>query len=296
MARHYFLARLTTLLVLCFALCFTLACATNSPTTTNARTVKDELNRSIRVPIHPQRIVSLAPSITETIFALGAGDRVVGVTTFCDYPPEAITKEKIGDTVRPNIEKIIALKPDLVIVSTSSQLEQVVANLGALGIPVYVSNPRNLDGVLSSINGIGELIGEQARASELTANLRARIEAVKQITGSESRPRVLFILGTEPLITVGGGTFIDDLIARAGGLSISSDAGGEYPQYSLETAVAKQPEVIFISSGVELPARLKQTPAAEAGRVYRLDDNLVLRPGPRVVDGLEQMAARIRQH
>ncbi len=98
------------------------------------------------------------------------------------------------------------------------------------------------------------------------------------------------------MITVGGGTFIDDLIARAGGLSISSDAGGEYPQYSLETAVAKQPEVIFISSGVELPARLKQTPAAEAGRVYRLDDNLVLRPGPRVVDVLDQMAARIRQH
>jgi iron complex transport system substrate-binding protein len=270
------------------------SCSGRRASVAHSRTVVDELGRTVYVPESPQRVVSLAPSITETLFALGAGDRVAGVTTYCDYPADAQGREKVGDTLKPNIEKIVALRSDLVIVSTSSQLEQYIRRLEDAGVPVYVSNPRNLDSVLESISAIGRLVNAEERAGELVANLRARIERVKARVDSSPRPRVLFLLGTEPLITAGSGTFIDDLIARAGGVSISSDAAGEYPQYSMETAVAKQPEVIFIQfDESQLPRRLKGTPAGRTQRVYHLDDDLISRPGPRIVEGLEQMAERI---
>jgi iron complex transport system substrate-binding protein len=270
------------------------ACSPNRSIPESSRTIVDELGRTIKVPEHAERIVSLAPSITETLFALGVGDRVAGVTSYCDYPPEAKLKDKVGDTLKPNIERIVGIKADLVIVSTSSQLEQYIQNLEGLGIPVYISNPRNLEQVLQSINSMGRLVVAEDRARELVSDMRARIDRVASSLASAERPRVLFLLGTEPLITVGGETFMDDLITRAGGRSISTEAGGEYPQYSMETAVAKQPEVIFVQfDEKQLPERLKQTPAGRANRVYHLDDDLVSRPGPRIVDGLEQMASKI---
>jgi len=271
-----------------------LACVSKSAAPPETRTLIDEIGRTVWVKPNPQRIVSLAPSITEILFALGLGDQVVGVTSYCDYPPEAAAKEKVGDTLRPSIERIVALKADLVIVSTASQLEAFVKNLDKLQIPVYVSDPRNLDGVLASIERIGELVGVADRSRELTGTLRARIDAVESRVSGLNRPRVLFILGTSPLITVGGRGFIDDLINRAGGRSISAGQSGDYPQFSLESAVAAQPEVIFLQSGeTELSGSLKNTTAARDGRVFRLDDALLLRPGPRIVDGLEKMAARI---
>lgn len=274
--------------------CALVACSPNRSIHESSRTIVDELGRTITIPERAGRIVSLAPSITEALFALGAGDRIAGVTSYCDYPPEAALKEKVGDTLKPNIERIVGIKADLVIVSTSSQLEQYIQNLERLGIPVYISNPRNLDQVLQSITSMGRLVGAEDRARELVSDLRTRIDRVASLLSSADRPRVLFLLGTEPLITVGGGTFMDDLITRAGGRSISTEAGGEYPQYSMETAVAKQPEVIFVQfDEKQLPDRLKQTPAGRANRVYHLDDDLVSRPGPRIVDGLEQMASKI---
>ena len=274
--------------------CLSISCATTklAPEATSAFT--DEIGRTVRVRPNPQRIVSLAPSVTETLFALGLGSRVVGVTTYCDYPPEAKTKESVGDTLKPSLEKIIALKPDLVIISTASQLEQSVRRLDELQIPVYISNPRDLEGLLASIERIGEIAGVPDSANEVTRQLRSRIEAVRVRIAPAPRPRVFFILGCEPLITAGGPSFISDLIARAGGKSISAEESMDYPQFSLETAVARQPEVIFLQAGnADLPPRLSQTPAAREGRVYRLDDALLLRPGPRIIDGLEQMAARI---
>ncbi|HJZ67059.1 MAG TPA: cobalamin-binding protein, partial [Blastocatellia bacterium] len=234
------------------------------------------------------------PSVPETVFALGLDDRIVGVTTFCDYPPEAAGKERVGDTLRPSIEKIVALKPDLVIASTSSQLEQFVRKLDELGVPIYVSSPRNIEGVLDSIRRIGEITSAQQRAEALVSRLHGRIEAVNERIVSRDKPRVLFLLGSEPLITAGRPSFITDLIARAGGESISAGEESDYPQFSFETAIARQPQVIFIQSGESgLPDRLKLTPAARTGRVFHIDDALLLRPGPRIVEGLEQMAQRI---
>ena len=275
-------------------LLFASSCAPTRSSPSGSRTVVDELGRSVTVAERPERIVSLAPSITETLFAVGAGDRVAGVTSYCDYPPEARGKEKVGDTLKPNIEKIVGLRSDLVIVSTSSQLEQYVLRLEELGVPVYISNPRNIDSVLRSISAIGQLVDAEDRAREIVASMSAEVERVAKRLERRPRPRVLFLLGTEPLITVGSGTFLDDLINRAGGQSISAGTSGDYPQYSLETAVAKQPEVIFIQfDEKQLPDRLRQTPAGMGGRVYHVDDDVVSRPGPRIVQGLEQMAIRI---
>jgi iron complex transport system substrate-binding protein len=242
----------------------------------------------------PERIVSLAPSVTETLFALGLGDKVVGVTTYCDYPPEAKTRVSIGDTQRPSLEKIVALKPDLVIASTSSQLESFVRSLEEAKIPIYVSNPRNLEETLRSIQAMGDIAGAGQQALELTAALRGRIEKVRQRAADREKPKVFLLLGAEPLITVGGKTFINDLITRAGGLSISADESSDYPQYSFETVITRRPEIIFLQAGDDkLPDRLKQTPAALKGRIYHLDDDLLLRPGPRIVDGLEQLAEKL---
>lgn len=276
------------------AACLSASCASHGATSAGELSFTDETGRTIKVKARPERIVSLAPSVTETLFALGLGDRVVGVTSFCDYPPEAAQKDKVGDTQRPSLEKVVALKPDLVIASTASQLEQFVKNLDQVGIPIYVSDPRDLESVLESINKIGEVTGVGETARDLVGKLRDRVRAIESRLAGSERPRVFIILSNEPLITTGGNTFFTDLIKRAGGVSISAAEKVDYPLYSLETAVAKEPEVIFAQSGDEqIPDRLKQTPASRAGRVYHLDDNLLLRPGPRVVDGLEQMAAAI---
>lgn len=269
------------------------ACVSKTPAPEGTRPFVDEVGRTIRVKLHPQRIVSLAPSVTETLFALGLGDRIVGVTSYCDYPVEATSKERVGDTMRPSIERIVGLKADLVIASTASQLEEFVHSLDQAGVPIYVSNPRDLEGVLKSIEMTAELTGVAERGRDLNNKLRARIEAVQARTDNLERPRVLFVLSASPLITAGGRSFINDLINRAGGRSISADQNSDYPQYSLETAVAGRPEIIFLQGDTTFPDRLKWTPAATSGRVFDLDDNLLLRPGPRVVEGLEEMAKRI---
>jgi cobalamin transport system substrate-binding protein len=269
------------------------ACVSKTAAPAGTRPFIDEIGRTILVRPDPQRIVSLAPSITETLFALGLGDRIVGVTSYCDYPPEATAKEKVGDTQRPSIERIIALKTDLVIASTASQLQQFVHNLEDVGTPVYVSDPRGMEGVLESIVKIGELTGTQRRAHDVTTELQGRLEKVQSRLSGTERPRVLCILASNPLITIGGKSFVTDLINRAGGRSISEDLTGDYPQYSLETAVAKRPEVILLETGeADLPPRLKETPAGRSGRVFHIDENLLLRPGPRIVEGLEEMARK----
>jgi ABC-type Fe3+-hydroxamate transport system substrate-binding protein len=203
----------------------------------------------------------------------------------------------IGDTLKPSLEKIIALKPDLVMVSTSSQLESFVRSLADAGIPVYVSNPRNLEETLNTLQAIGEVAGASRQARDLTNTLRARIAQVHTRVAAKERPAVFVMLGGEPLITAGGASFINDLITQAGGRSISADEKSDYPQYSFETVIARQPEVIFLQAGDDkLPERLRQTPAAKSGRVFHLNDDVLLRPGPRIVDGLEQIAEKLHPY
>ncbi len=283
-------------------LCLCVACTPpKNPTPASHRTVTDEIGRQVAVKSQPQRIISLAPSITEILFALKLDERVVGVTSYCDFPAAAQAKEKVGDTLKPNLERLIALRPDLVLISTASQLEKITQQLDQLGIPVFVTNPKSVAGVLTSIRKIGELTDTTPRAEGLAAEMEARITAVQHEVTAATAPRVLYILQLSPLITAGKDTFINDLITQAGGRSISGEEAADYPQFSRETALARAPEVIIVpeSHGTELVnveavrQAFATTPAIKNNRVVRINPDLIDRPGPRIVEGLEALRAGI---
>lgn len=267
-----------------------------SPETT--RVVMDELGRRVEVSAHPRRIVSLAPSVTEMLFALGLGDRVVGVTTLCDYPPEATAKEKVGDVIAPSLERIVALAPDLVIVSTATQLEMFATRLVEVGIPLYVVKANRLEDVLETLRHLGNVTGERERAEALVGSLQARIERVVERTRHLPRPRVLLVIQRDPLIVAGRGAFLTDLVEKAGGHSITADAEREWTLYSIESVLARAPEVLVLPSReggsrrlADLPwPALASTPALRNRRVYAINADLLMRPGPRLVEGLEELA------
>jgi len=292
--------RFARLLALALALCALAGCSERRPVAGfgQTRAFTDELGREVKINFPPRRIVSLAPSVTEALFALGLGDRVVGVTSYCDFPEEAKSKEKIGDTINPNAERIIALKPDLVVITTASQLERLSRQLGELNIPVYVMNPRTVREVAASIRKLGDATGAVGRANEVADDMDRRIAAVEARVRNLPKPHVLYVLQNAPLITAGRDTFINDLINLAGGQSISGTETADYPQLSRETAIARAPEVIVApaSHGTEfvkaedLRRDFAATPAVRADRIVKVNADWVDRPGPRIVGGLEQLA------
>jgi iron complex transport system substrate-binding protein len=249
-----------------------------------------------------QRIVSLAPSITEILFALGLGDRIVGVTKHCDYPAEARTKTSVGSYIDLNIEKILALKPDLVIATADGNEKGSVERLAVFKIPVLITNPKNLDEVFETIKTIGRITKEEHRAEILVRSLKKRADSVIQACESLSRPRVFLQINEHPLITVGNDTFHNNLIKLAGGINISGNDSMKYPKYSLEQVLRSRPQVLLITSmerGVLAEKKKErwrqwgQIPAVKQGRIYILDSDLLDRPSPRLIDGLEALAMAI---
>jgi iron complex transport system substrate-binding protein len=255
--------------------------------------VTDDLGRLVAINGTPQRIVSLAPSNTEILFALGLGDKVVGVTDYCDYPPEALNKTKVGGYATPDIEKIVALNPDLVLVAYGTPMD-VINSMVGLGLTVFGLKTTDLDDLLNDITTVGKITGKEAEASSLTSEMESKIQAVTNQTEElEQRPRVFYIVWNDPLWTAGSGTFINELIEKAGGVNICQNITG-YTTISIEEVVARDPEIIITS---ELSydwainaSELASTNASKTERIYTLDDNLVQRPGPRLVEGLEWFA------
>ncbi|MBS1790018.1 MAG: ABC transporter substrate-binding protein [Acidobacteria bacterium] len=276
------------------------ACSTRKPEPdiANFHIVVDGLRREVRIQSPPKRIISLAPSVTEMLFGLGLGNRIVGVTSYCDFPEEARQKEKVGDTLNPNLERIIALKPDLIVITTASQLERLTQQLSNQNIPVYVVNPQTVRGIADSIFELGKATGATAQGEKLRDEMLRHINAVETRVSTLPKPKVLYVLQAAPLITAGRNTFITDLIRLAGGKSISADEPTDYPQLSRETAIARAPDVIVApaSHGTELVKEsdlqrdFAVTPALKANRIVRVNPDWVDRPGPRIVDGLEQLA------
>jgi len=265
-------------------------------------TFTDDLGREISIEKVPQRIVSLAPSNTEILFALGLGDRVVGVTEFCDYPETALAKPKVGGFSTVDVERVVALEPDLIL-ATSIHESKAIPVLENLGLTVVALAPETLDGVLGNIILVGEITGMSQEATQLVASLEERIKAITDRTKNlleSQRPRVFYITWHKPLMTPGSGTRHDDLIRKAGGTNIARDLTG-YAGISLETVVEANPEVIIagvgMGTGEDLPfqfiateSRLKDTDARRNNRVYEIDVDLCGRPGPRIVDALEKFA------
>jgi iron complex transport system substrate-binding protein len=212
--RSYKLVVLICLVGMTFAGCGRIEVA--SPVV-ETREVRDDLGRTAHVPVKIERAISLAPSLTEMIFSIGAGDRLVGVTTYCNYPPETATIEKIGDTQTPNIEKIIALRPQVVFVSTASQLEAFTKTLEEQGIAVYVSNPKSLDEILEALVRLGDLFGTQAMADDLVSNLGRRANHLKQVNSVEENfTRVFVQISNDPLFTIGKESFLTEVLEYAG--------------------------------------------------------------------------------
>jgi cobalamin transport system substrate-binding protein len=268
------------------------------PSPGGAFTLTDQTGRVLTLPAPPRRIVSLVPSVTEMLFAVGAQDVLVGVTDFCDYPAVARAKPSVGGMLAPSLETIVALKPDLVMATTAGNRQETFAQLERLGIPVYLVNPARVADVFDLVSRLGALTGHDGDAARLVAALETRIKVVTARVGSLRRPRVLYVVWPEPLIVPGRGALVSELLALAGADSVTADAGEAYPRYSLEAAVARSPEIIILvthSSGLGPLAREKWQrfsglPAVKAGRLYTADGDLLHRYGPRLVDGLEWLA------
>lgn len=260
-------------------------------------TILDIAGRRVTIPKRPERIVSLAPSNTETLFALGLGDRVVGVDQTSDYPPAARDKPKIGTFSQPTIEEVVGKSPDLVL-AANIHVRAAVPALESRGIVVVVINPGDLPAVLDSISLVGQLTDRADAAQRLCGEMEGRIAAVEaRLRGAAPQPRVYLEI-TAKLSAAGPASYIGDLIARAGGSNIVDDRSTPYPTLSAEAIVARDPEVIVLTdSGGEVTlASVGERPgwsgiaAVRTGRVVAIDPNIVNRAGPRVVDALEQLA------
>lgn len=254
------------------------------------------------------RIISLAPSNTEILFALGLDEAVVGVTSFCDYPPEAKTKARIKGYSTPSLEKIIELRPNLV-VATQLTPQEVIENLRQQGIIVFSMEPPSLDDVITAILALGEITHSQEKAEALVSEMRTRISRITDVTNAlapEQKPRVFF-WGTleDPTYTAGPGSYLDDLIRLAGGVNTASDLSEAWPEFSLKMLVVSDPQVICCSymskqNPDKLLAKAKQLlasyqgweqiSAVKSGSIFFISSDCLKRPGPRLVYGLEQMA------
>ena len=233
------------------------------------------------------------------IFAIGAGDQLIGVTTYCNYPEEAKAKEKIGDTQTPNIEKIIALKPEVVFVSKASQLEAFTKTLESQAIAVYVTDPTTLGGVFTNLMQLGDLFGRKQSAINLVNGMTDRVNAVRRnINDADAKPRVFIQISSEPLFTIGKDSFLTELVEQAGGVSVTKEVATAYPMLSAEAAAASNPDVIFLSDSEdnrEPNKAFRDSRAVKAGRVYRINADIISRPGPRLVDAMEHLARKLRE-
>ena len=262
------------------------------------KTLVDQTGREVRVPNNPQRVVSLAPSITEIIFALDCQDRLKGATRFSDYPEAARTVPKVGSYVYLDLEKIVALNPDVCIAIKDGNPKSVIDRIESLNIPVFAVNPRGLESVMQAISDVGRLMETEEKADAIITDMKDRIEIVEaKVARTEMRPRVFFQIGISPIVSAGSDTFIHELIVKAGGCNIAGKYKS-YPRFSHEEVLELAPEVLIITSMAreEVFERVKaeweqwqQIPAVANNRVYLVDSNLFDRPTPRLIDALEKL-------
>ena len=258
--------------------------------------VTDLIGRHMTIPKDPRRVVSLAPNITEIVYALGQAHRLVGATTYSDYPAAADKLPKVGSYVHLDLERIISLAPDLCLAIKDGNPIASVSRLESLGVPVYAVDPRDLESVMDSMSRIGGLLQAQERAEALVRVMRRRLQVVESLVAKTNhRPGLFFQIGVSPIVSVGTNTFIHELIVRAGARNLS--AGNiSYPRFSKEQVLGMSPDIIIVTSMARaaVTEKLKQDwyqwtdlPAVKNERIYFKDSNLFDRPSPRLVDALE---------
>ena len=262
-------------------------------------TFKDALGREISVPAPPRRLIALAPNLTEILYALGLGDRVVGVTNHCNYPPEASLKPKVGSYIHLNVEQIISLSPDLVLGTMDGNERYVLDLLEQANIKVFFVNPRDVRQAIETISTVGVVCGLPEKARQISGQLTLRLNRVLETTRTVKRPLVFLQINIQPIMTVNRNSVHHDIIHLAGGDNMTADEPVTYPRISLEEVIRRKPEVILISS-MERKGKFEKArqdwlqwnfiPAVQEGRVHLIDSDLIDRPSPRVVEGLEIMA------
>jgi iron complex transport system substrate-binding protein len=262
-------------------------------------TFEDALGRQISVPAPPKRLIALAPNLTEILYALGLGDRVVGVTNHCNYPPEASLKPKVGSYIHLNVEKIISLSPDLVIGTMDGNERYILDLLEQAHIKVYFVNPRDVRQAIETFSTLGVVCGLPETARQISDALTLRVNHVVEVARGRKRPLVFLQINIQPIMSVNRNTVHHDLIQMAGGDNMTADEPVTYPRISLEEVIRRKPQVLLVSS-MEREGRFEKArqdwlqwtsiPAVQKGRVHLIDSDLIDRPSPRVVDGLEIMA------
>jgi iron complex transport system substrate-binding protein len=260
------------------------------------RTLTDETGRTITIADHPHRIVCLAPSITDSVFALGAGDDVVAISDYVEYPAAALKKPSVGSILSPSIEAILNLHPDLVIGIPHLNDNSTFDQLRRLGLPVYLIDAHGLAGILRSIADIGQAINRPSRASTLVGQLQRRIDAVRSRVAGKPIVSVFMPLSYDPVVTIGKGSFITEIIAAAGGHSVTADIAQEWPLISMEAVIARAPQSLLLSKDGQITLAVLKTrpgwsnlPAVRAGRIYFVDKRIDL-PSPVAIDALEELA------
>ena len=261
-----------------------------------SRTLTDELGRKVVVPDHPHRIVCLWPSITDTVFALGAGDDVVAISDYTRYPAEALKKPSVGQIIKPSIETILAFHPDLAIGVQPTGPMEVTVQLERLGIPVFLVNPHGIAGILHSVTSIGFALNRPAEANALVNRLQARVDAVKARTHGLPVISVFMPVWYDPIITIGKHAFITDIIEVAGGRSVTDDFSADWPQISMEALLTRPPDALLLARDGKVSLHTLQSrpgwsslAAVQKQRVYYVDDRIDL-SSPTAIDALEDLA------
>lgn len=268
----------------------------------SARMVTDEMGRKVEVPDQPKRIIGLIASLVETVYALGLGKRMVGATTWCDYPEAAKHLPRVGSYTAPNLERIVELSPDLVLATREGNPSWVVDKLTAAGIPVYVTSPKDPQQVPDSLARLGLVCGVEKRGKELAQRMRDQLSAVeKRLKGAPMRPTLL-IIGSRPLISAAKGTLNHELMVMAHAKNIAADAPGPWPRLSMEYVVQHKPQVVLLST-MERGQNLKRELAywrtlpgvgdRPGVRVVSINSDFIHRPGPRLGLGLEALARAV---
>ena len=259
----------------------------------------DELGREVAIPHPPKRIVSLAPNITEILFSLGLDKEIVGVSIHCNFPEKAKSKARVGSYISLDFERVLSLKPDLIIATGAGNTREMVERLEKLGFPTYVIFPKNFNDILKSIGHLGQVLGRDKEAIGIIQGMKQSSQRVIELAKDLSRPKVFLQIGEAPIVTVGNGSFADDLITLAGGVNIAGKEKEMYPRWGMEEILKRSPEVILISSMnprgdyqrvLQEWSRWKMIPAVQNGRVHLIDSDLIDRPSPRIIEGLEEMA------
>lgn len=267
------------------------ACHAAPPAPAGRRSITDGIGRAVALGA-VRRVVSLAPSSTEIIFALGAGDALVGVDRYSDFPAAARALPQVGTDTEPSLERILGLKPDLVFVATSANAQGSVETMARAGLPVYVSRADSLPAIFADIEGIGRALDRSREASVLVAALRARIETVTARVRTLAPSSCAVVVWPSPLIVAARGSHVGDLLAAAGGRNVVEEATQAFPTYSTERLVKLAPEVLVVGThstgapSLDPLLQLASVPAVRDKRVHLVDGDLLFRPGPRVVDGI----------